>query len=214
VECGGCARSRCRPWGDTTIHGQIDRATGVSEHAAYVGRLEWNRCRYVNDPRTGKRVARPNPRECWEVVEVPHLRIISDALWNQVKARQGEVRIEIGRDAGGNALNRAHRRRFLLSGLLVCGCCGGGYTIVGQDRYGSATRRSKGTCSNTMLIGRLELEERILGGLRAKLMTPELVGAFTEEFNAELNRSLPRRRASGTPRARPWRRWSGRSRAS
>lgn len=27
-----------------------------------------------------------------------------------------------------NALNRAHRRKFLLSGLLTCGCCGGGYT--------------------------------------------------------------------------------------
>ena len=29
-------------------------------------------------------------------------------------------------------------RNFLLSGLLVCGSCGGGYTIVGPDRYGCA----------------------------------------------------------------------------
>jgi len=41
---------------------------------------------------------------------VPHLRIIDDALWKAVKARQEEVRIEIGRDEGGNALNCAHRR--------------------------------------------------------------------------------------------------------
>jgi hypothetical protein len=177
-----------RPWGDTTIRGQAERATGILNNALYVGRLEWNRCSYIKDPRTGKRVARPNPREKWEVAAVPHLRIIDDALWQRVKARQGEVRFEIGRDDAGNALNRAHRRRFLLSGLVVCGCCGGAYTIIGPDRYGCATRRSKGTCDNALLIDREELEERILGGLRAKLMIPELVATFIEEFNAELSR--------------------------
>jgi hypothetical protein len=85
-------------------------------------------------------------------------------------------------------LNRAHRRRFLLSGLLVCGCCGGGYTIVGLDRYGCATRRSKGTCSNALMIGRKEIEERVLGGLRERMMAPALVVAFIDEFNAELRR--------------------------
>jgi hypothetical protein len=94
----------------------------------------------------------------------------------------------IKRDEHGNALNRAHRRRFLLSGLLACGSCGGAYTIVGQDRYGCATRRSKGTCSNALLIGRKEIEERVLGGLRERMMAPELVAIFVEEFNAELRR--------------------------
>jgi integrase len=40
------------------------------------------------------------------------------------------------------------------------------YTIVGLDRYGCATRRSKGTCTNALLIGRQAIEERVLGGLR------------------------------------------------
>ncbi len=115
-----------RPWGDTTIRGQAERGTGILNNALYVGRLEWNRCSYVKDPRTGKRVARPNPQAKWERAAVPHLRIIDDALWNTVKARQEEVRLAVGRDAGGNALNRAHRRKYLLSELLVCGSCGGG----------------------------------------------------------------------------------------
>ena len=155
-----------RPWGDTTIRGQADRGTGILNNALYAGRLEWNRCSYIKDPRTGKRVARPNPRNKWEIVEVPDLRIVDNDLWERVKARQQEVRIEIGRNELGNALNRAHRRRFLLSGLLVCGCCGGGYTIIGPDRYGCATRRSKGTCSNTVGIARAEIEERVVAGLR------------------------------------------------
>lgn len=52
-----------RPWGDTTIRDQADRGTGILNNALYSGRLEWNRCSYVKDPRTGKRVARPNPPE-------------------------------------------------------------------------------------------------------------------------------------------------------
>jgi site-specific DNA recombinase len=137
-----------RPWGDTTIRGQAERGTGVLNNSLYVGRLEWNRCSYVKDPRTGKRVARPNPPEKWEITEVPHLCIVDNALWQRVKERQKMLRFEITRDVVGNALNRVHRRHFLLSGLLVCGSCGGGYTIVGRDRYGCAAHRSKGTCTN------------------------------------------------------------------
>jgi hypothetical protein len=96
------------------------------------------------------------------------------------------LRFEIGRDAGGNPLNRAHRRHFLLSGLLVCGSCGGGYTIVGRDRYGCAARRSKGTCTNALLIGRRELEDRVLSGLKERLMAPDLVAGFIDAFNTEM----------------------------
>ena len=114
--------------------------------SVYIGRPEWNRTAYVKNPRTGKKVARVNKQEVREVVEVPELRIIDDDLWQRVKAPQQEARIEVGKDDAGNALNRAHRRKFLLSELLVCGECGGRYTVVGRDRYSCATRRAKGTC--------------------------------------------------------------------
>ena len=182
----GIAGPDGRPWGDTTIRGQAERGTGLLNNALYGGRLEWNRCSYVKDPRTGKRVARPNPREKWEITEVPHLRIVDDALWQRVKVRQKMLRFEIGRIAAGSALNRAHRRHFLLSGLLFCGSCGGGYTIVARDRYGCAAHRSKGTCTNTLLIGRHELEDRVLRGLKERLMVPDLVAVFIDAFNAEM----------------------------
>ena len=138
------------------------------------------------DPSTGKRVARPNPRPQWEIVEVPELRIVADDLWDRVRQRQAELSFVVRRDEAGNALNRAHRRKFLLSGLLVCGCCGGGYTIVAAERYGCAKRRSAGLCGNDRTIMRHELETRVLGGLKERLMAPELVEAFIAEFNATL----------------------------
>ena len=84
----------------------------------YVGRLSWNRCNYVKDPATGKRLARINPVDTHETVNVSALRIIDDELWQQVRARQQTVRFEIGRTKDGNALNLAHRRKSLLSGSL------------------------------------------------------------------------------------------------
>ena len=134
-------------------------------------------------------MARPNPKDLWEVVEVPKLRIIADDLWEAVRLRQRELSFEIRRDDGGNALNRVHRRKFLLSGLLKCGCCGGGFTIVAQDRYGCATHRSKGTCDNNATVSRQEIEERVLGGLKEKLLAPELVREFIRAFQEEMNRT-------------------------
>lgn len=69
-----------RPWQDTTIRGQKERGTGILNNELYIGQLVWNRCSYVKDPRTGKRVVRPNPPERWERTAVPHLRIIEDGL--------------------------------------------------------------------------------------------------------------------------------------
>ncbi len=177
-----------RQWRDTTIRGQADRGTGILNNSIYVGRLEWNRCSYIKDPKTGKRVARPNPRELWEIVEVPALRIIDDGLWDATKQRQSEASFQMRRDGGGNALNRVHRRKFLLSGLLKCGHCGGGFTIVAQNRYGCATRRSKGTCDNSATVARQEIEARVLAGLKETLMAPELVREFTRAFQEEANR--------------------------
>ncbi|MGF1609004.1 MAG: recombinase family protein [Kiloniellales bacterium] len=176
-----------REWRDTTIRGQVERGTGILNNALYAGRLEWNRCSYVKDPRSGKRVARPNPRELWEIVELPELQIVDKALWDAVKQRQQSVTFEVGRDDRGQPLNRAHRRRFLFSGLLRCGLCGGGYTIMAADRYGCATRRTKGTCANSATILRKEIEARVLAGLKEKLMAPELVATFVEEFQAQVN---------------------------
>ena len=50
-----------RAWSDTTIRGHALRCTGILHNELYIGRLVWNKQRYVKDPTTGKRLARINP---------------------------------------------------------------------------------------------------------------------------------------------------------
>lgn len=40
------------------------------------GHIVWNKIRMVKDPDTSKRLSRPNPREEWQSIEVPQLRIV------------------------------------------------------------------------------------------------------------------------------------------
>ena len=68
-------------WGPSTIHGNPKRGNGILNNELYVGRLVWNRQRFVKDPDTGKRVSRLNPEGEWVVQDVPELRIVDQALW-------------------------------------------------------------------------------------------------------------------------------------
>ena len=198
----GIAGPGGRPWSNTTLRGQPDRGTGLLNNAIYKGELQWNKCSYVKDPRTGKRIARPNPADKWERQQVEPLRIIDNALWESAKARQTTISSKLNDSSKTNRLNEAHRPRFLLSGLLQCGCCGGGYTITGKDRYGCATRKQKGTCDNGMTISRQEIEARVLTGLKERLLEPSLVAEFIKGIQEEIEEQRRTRRAGEAQRAR------------
>ena len=179
-----------RPWGDTTIRGQVDRGTGILNNAAYVGRIEWNRCSYIRDPSTGKRVARPNPRDEWEVMNAPELRIVDDELWNRVKARQQEVRTEMARDESGQALNRAHRAKHLLSGLIFCGECGAPFAMRDSAHYGCSNFRSKGICSHSDRIKRADLEKTVGDAIRHQWLNEATLQQMRAELIAEREKAL------------------------
>lgn len=147
-------------------------------------------------------MARVNPPGTEIAVDVPHLRIVNQGLWEAVKARQAEVSRPLSDPHSTVPLNELHRPRFLLSGLLICAICGGGYTITAKDRYGCARRSRQGTCSNNHGIKRQELERRVLEGLRSSLMTPDLVAEFISEYQAEWNRLQGERRVAASRRER------------
>ena len=76
---------------------------------------------------TWRTSARPNPAEAWITEDIPHLRIIDDALWQRVKLRQGAIRETMVSSDSENASGLGRRPTYLFSGLLNCGCRGAGY---------------------------------------------------------------------------------------
>jgi site-specific DNA recombinase len=188
-------------WGDTTIRGHACRGNGVVNNELYAGVLVWNRQRFIKDPNTGKRVSRANPEAKWIRTEVPELRIVDDELWRRVKLRQAELAKQFEattmgvRAARAERLNRLRRPAFLLSGLLTCGCCGGKYGIIVNDRYGCLGHFRKGTCDNGRTIRRDDIDRRVLAGLTDKLVSPEAVAVAVRAYAEETNRQNYERRA-------------------
>ncbi|WP_027245688.1 recombinase family protein [Leisingera daeponensis] len=179
-------------WNPSTISGNIKRGTGILNNELYIGRLVWNRLTYDTNPDSGKRLSRLNPPEDWITEDVPGLRILDDQLWQAVKTRQGEVRQAMN-PAGvlteRPKLERARRPAYLLSGLLRCACCRASYTLINKTRYGCAGARNKGAavCTNRATIGRAEVEERVLSGLKQRLLAPDLLAQFAEEYRKAFN---------------------------
>ena len=183
----GISGPRGRKWKNTTIRGQRARGTGLLNNRAYVGQLVYGRTQYKTDPNTRRRVAIPKPEEEWEIVEVPSLRIVDEELWEAVRKRQTDVETDMPRDDDGNALNRAHRKKHVFSGLLRCGCCGGPMAITAKDRYGCSNYRTSRSCTNSRTIKRKEVEDRVLAGLKMHLLDQDLVEEFLVAYQEELN---------------------------
>jgi site-specific DNA recombinase len=186
-------------WSPSTIHGNAKRGTGILNNELYVGRMIWNRLRYVKNPDTGKRISRLNPKAEWITREVPSLRIVSDELWNAAKDRQSATRRTITRT--GN-IGFARRPQYLFSGLSKCGICGAGFIMAGRNRLGCFGAREKGTCDNRLTIRRDEVEARVLKALEEKLLRQDLFDEFCDEFTREMNRLRMEHRASLSTAAR------------
>ncbi len=184
-------------WGFSTINGNPKRGNGILNNEMYVGKLIWNRQRFINDPDTGKRQARMNPESEWITQDVPELRILDEDLWQSVKNWQKTVKQNRSDDGEiENHFRERRRSKYLFSGLTKCSCCGGGYSMISADLVGCSTARNKGTCHNRKNIRRDQLEGRVLNALRHHLMDPELFKEFCDEFTREMNRLRMEGRAS------------------
>jgi hypothetical protein len=180
-------------WSPSTIYGNGKRGTGILNNELYIGRLVWNRLRYVKNPDTGKRVSRLNPEAEWMRKEVPELRIVPADLWTAAKSRQQQTRHTV-KTAG--ALGAAKSPQYLFSGLTKCGVCGAGFIMSGKNRLGCFGARDQGRCDNHLTIRRDEVEARVLRALHDKLLRQDLFEEFCDEFTREMNRLRMEHRAS------------------
>jgi site-specific DNA recombinase len=185
-------------WSPSTIHGNPKRGIGILHNELYIGRMVWNRQRFLKDPDTGKRVTRLNPESEWVISSVPHLRIIDDELWNGVQARYATVQHKWSKAPEGRRFNQFRQPKYLFSGLTKCGECGAGFVVYSRDHLGCFGTRDRGTCANKLTIARQEVEERVLGALQDKLMRKDFFEEFCREFAKEMNRLRMEQRAGLT----------------
>ena len=111
------------------------------------------------------------------------MRIVPQKLWDKAKARQKNLD---GRKPG---LWRRNRPRYLLSGLIKCGACGGGYSKINSTHYGCSASKNKGesVCANRKTIAKERLESAILAALQTHLMRADLIETFCQEYAHHLN---------------------------
>ncbi|WP_082907737.1 recombinase family protein [Bradyrhizobium neotropicale] len=176
---------RGRRWNGSTINGNAKRAAGLIFNELYAGRIVWNKVRMVKDPDTGKRLSRPNPRDEWQSIEAPQLRIVEQSVWEQAHALKAEK--------SHLASHVKRRAAHLLSGLLRCGCCGSGMSVHDRDKTGktrircSAVRES-GSCSNRRIIYLRDVERLVLSGMAKELKDPRLIEIYVRKYNRERER--------------------------
>ena len=194
----GIAGPRQGRWTASLLLGNATRENGMLRNRLYVGERVWNRQRYVKDPDSGKRVSRANPREQWVINAVPHLAIVDRTSWDRVQARLERSRRSVlgaegekpGTHRAGARLGAVRRPSWPLSGLVRCGVCNGPMTACGANgRLGCANHIERGTCDNPRTILRGVILERVLRGLKERLLAPELVEEFARAFVAEVNAS-------------------------
>lgn len=162
-------------WRGSTLLGNPKRLNGLLNNPIYAGRVAFNRQRFIKDPATGKRQARPNPPSEWLWRDFPELQIVAPDLYKAAQAkRRGVV----------NRPRQANRPKHLLSGLIVCGVCGG--PMVKQGRWFRCTTTRTGACSNGTGLPVAEIEERILVALQTILRAPEMREQFIKEHSAHL----------------------------
>ncbi|WP_241693567.1 recombinase family protein [Caulobacter sp. SSI4214] len=197
----GVPAPRGRNWSSQTIRGKCNGVHGILNNPLYVGRMVWNRARDLRDPDTGGVKRRANPESEWVHADVPHLRIVDDALWEAAKARQEEFSrvyeqaLTEGKRLLG-AASAARRPISLLSGLVACGVCGAAISRRGNGRMACIGHASGKGCSNSTTVVADRLEARVLMGLRDRLLTPQIAAEAMRSFIEETNRLNHQRRAN------------------
>jgi site-specific DNA recombinase len=163
----------------------------------YAGRQIWNRSRFVKVPGTNKRVQRMRPPSEWQIAERPELRIVSAELWQAVQTRLALVQQLYG-EAGrkGGLFSRSASSRYLFSGVLKCGVCGGNLVVVSgraqgrQPKYGCSQNFFRSACSNNLRERLDVIESRLLAELQDAVLRPAAVDYAVEEFGRQLRTAL------------------------
>ena len=181
--------------GKASIAWNSSLVKNILKREKYRGVNVWNQTTQDKDPETGQVITRRKKKSEHVTVQVPHLRIVTDEQWNRAVEKLNQLNKKNARQVKGG-LNRAKRKSYLFSGLLICGVCGEKMRISGgtgrEASYECPNYRHKRGCTNSLRMREDRLCEQLLDALANRLLAPEnftyLVKAIWTELEAFLDR--------------------------
>lgn len=175
--CPRPQRGRPAGWAPSTIREILRR--DLYRGVQTFGRTKKRNDEWIVQPRT-------QPSANWLRVPVPELRIVPEALAEAVDARLQAMHARMLRTADGRLLGRppGEGARYLLTGLMQCGVCGGGFEALSRKHgsrrarvYGCATHRRKGAviCPNGLVVPMEDADLAVLAALEDTVLAPAVV---------------------------------------
>ena len=178
----GIPSPRGGTWISSTLVGNAAGGTGILNNMLYIGKLVWNRHHSLKDPVTRRKIYRLNPQSEWKHADVPHLRIVPQELWDRVQEMKKKLRSRMGGLAKRDGYRLLGRPKFVLSGLVKCGLCGGNYISHNKGMLRCSNHIQRNTCTNNVGVNRIDLENRVLDSLKQNLLQEKHFHNFMREF--------------------------------
>jgi DNA invertase Pin-like site-specific DNA recombinase len=176
---------RSRGWMGSALSGTAAQYTGILRREIYIGQVIWNRRKSKKVPGTSRRVYDIRPESEWIIREQPELRIINDALWDRVQSRLKSARKSTHEK---NKRARGRPSRYLLSGLLKCGCCGANFIMRDTRAYACSSNTNGGRhlCDNGIRVNREIAEKAILNSVKTRLLSDDAIQYVVGQFEKAL----------------------------
>ncbi len=156
-------------WSPSVLHAML-------HNGRYLGRIEWGKKRKGYKGGTKTREERPESERL--TVERPELRIVSDELWQAVRARGDHARVSEGRP------RERYPAKYLLVGLVRCAGCGGPVASQlgrwGKDRrslYCCGWHHNRGAtvCPVSSMRPVDDVNAAVIGWVRDHVLSPAVV---------------------------------------
>lgn len=167
-------------WQPAALRGVRAAGHGILRNRAFIGKLTYGRTKIARNPITRKVTFRANTDGDQVEGDAPHLRIIDDVLWQAVQERLVE-------HTGGRP-ERHRRPKRLLSGLCVCGVCGGNAVVISARNWGCRAYHNGAACTNNRNISNNQLEKRVLADFKSGMLAPEMVAEYVREYHRDFAR--------------------------
>ena len=150
----------------------------------YLGEVIWNKTKKRNP--WGIQQQRKRPEREWIKIPMPSLQIISESEWKAAHDRLSATRAIYLRGTKGELWGRPASTldsKYLLTGLVKCGICGGSLYVKSSSRkglrafaYGCMTFHLRGrtACTNSMVIPMETANEAVLKVLEQDVLHPQV----------------------------------------